>query len=200
MINDGSNNISHNDIEYIRREIPSIKYIDGDVNYGKGNAIRVGAKESDNDYLIFTDIDFPYTIESLKSIVNGLKMNSDVILGYRDNTYYDNVPMVRKMISVSFRGFLKYILRWQVTDTQCGLKGFNKKGKEVLLSTRINRYLFDAELIQKCQKKPGLVVTPVNVYLREGMVFSTLDLKILLKEVLNLLRILNPFFKKFNQE
>jgi len=193
VVNDGSDNISKEEVEYLKQEVPGIQYIDNTQNFGKGYAIRTGAQQSKNDYLIFTDIDFPYTFESLKSVVKALKNGTDVALGYRDETYYDNVPLIRKIISVTFRGFLRYILRWPVTDSQCGIKGFSEKGKEVLLSTEVNRYLFDVELIQRCKGQRSLVITAVNVYLREGIEFSTIKPIILLKEIINLLRIFSPF-------
>ena len=83
-----------------------------------------------------------------------------------------------------------------ITDTQCGLKGFNKTGKEKFLSTTINRYLFDFEFIYKVCKNKNLQIVPVEVQLKENVVFSKMRLKILAQESLNLISIL--FFKNKN--
>ncbi len=192
LVNDGSENITNTEISFLKKVISSFKFVNNEINTGKGHAIREGAAVAHNDYLIFTDIDFPYTMESFNNILQALKSNCDVALGYRNESYYDNVPFLRKLISQSFRKFLKYILQWPVTDTQCGIKGFSKEGKKMLLSTEVNRYLFDLELIQKAQIHKNLIVTPVNVYLREGVEFSSLGTRVLLKEIGNLLRILLP--------
>ena len=157
----------------------------------------------DNSELTFEErqkinYDHPNSIDFdlLLNHVTELKNGSDVVLGYRDQTYYDNLPRIRKVISLSFRGFMKYVLRWPISDTQCGLKGFSKKGKEVLTQTQINRYLFDVKLIQRCKQKQDIIITPVNVKLRDGVVFSSLKPTILLNELTNLIWIFLPFMRK----
>ncbi len=96
----------------------------------------------------------------------------------------------RKLLSKAFRFFVKRILKMPVTDTQCGLKAFNKRGKEKFLGTTINRYLFDFEFIYEACKDKSLTIQPVQVQLKENVIFSKMKLKIIFQETLNLIRIL----------
>ena len=149
-------------------------------------------KESTADYIVFTDIDFPYTFESTlglcKAVLSG---DADIVVGQRKARYYEKTPWQREFISKMLKVFNKYVLRIPVTDTQCGLKGFNKKGLEIFNTTSVNRYLFDLEfLILSGSRKHQLKIAPFEVELREDVTFSKLNTNILFTEGLNVMRIL----------
>jgi glycosyltransferase involved in cell wall biosynthesis len=193
IVNDGS------DSQRLLKQMEDLKLADIPVqfisyaaNRGKGYALRTGAATSRCGYIVYTDLDFPFTTESVVAVLNALVAgNADVVAGYRNQDYYlSKMSFFRKSLSRSFRFFLKQILRMPVSDTQCGLKGFNDKGKAVFLSTTIDRYLFDFEFIFQCSRKSSIVLTTVPVQLKENVVFSNMKLKILLQESLNLLKVL----------
>lgn len=139
--------------------------------------------------IIYTDIDFPYTHESFLKIYNALKNeNADVAIGIRGEGYYHYLPKARVRISKLFRWFIKKFLHIPTDDTQCGLKGFNQKGKEIFLQTTINRYLFDLEFIFLSARKK-LSIKTVEVELRPDIVLSKMNWKILTQEFGNFLKI-----------
>ena len=74
------------------------------------------------------------------------------------------------------------------TDTQAGLKGLSLLGKIALLDTKIDRYLFDLELVKICAKR-RLNITEVEATLKHDIDLPGVSLKILSKEVVNLVRI-----------
>ncbi|MES2680399.1 MAG: glycosyltransferase family 2 protein [Bacteroidota bacterium] len=197
LVNDGSGpNKIQDRVEQLRREGISLKYIVYAKNRGKGYALRQGVLVSESKFVIYTDVDFPFTNESVGGLVEKL-VNSgcDVVAGYRDENYYlKSMSAYRKFLSMAFRTFIKRILRLPVTDTQCGLKGFNAKGRKKFLETTINRYLFDFEFIYASVKDPAIHLETIPVKLKEGIVFSKMKLKILLQEIFNLVYVL--VFKK----
>lgn len=188
IVNDGSTQeVNENDIIYIQESIPSLKWISYQKNKGKGFALRKGVEESSSDFIILTDIDFPYTHQSLMSLVKVLiKKDSDVIAGERSNKYYEHTPYTRKIISKFLKSIVKDFLKIKVTDTQCGLKGMTKEMGSLFLSTNINRYLFDIEFLWLAGKKHKVVAIPVK--LKDNIVFSKMNLKILLIEGFNFIR------------
>jgi hypothetical protein len=125
-------------------------------------------------------------------VIDALTSGScDIAAGYRNKNYYDkSMSFYRKVLSKSFRFFIKNILGMAATDTQCGLKGFNSKGRETFLSTKINRYLFDFEFIYAGSKDKNITIKTVPVQLKDNVIFSKMKLKILLQELFNLLYIL----------
>jgi len=191
LINDGSiKNINETSLVLLKNQISKFDYIEYKENKGKGFALRKGVKASKANSIIFTDIDFPYELDSMLAVFNELQNKTDVVLGHRNSKYYSKTPLFRMLISKTFRYLLKVFLRLRATDTQCGLKGFNSKGKEEFLQTSIDRFLFDLEFVKRCSQRKDLVIKPVSVTLKENVVFSQMNFKILAAEFLNFLMIL----------
>ncbi|MCU0360304.1 MAG: glycosyltransferase [Bacteroidia bacterium] len=193
IVNDGSNNGElENALPLLKKANINFTLISYKDNKGKGYALRQGISASKSNCLLYTDIDFPFINESVAGMIALLLTNKyDVLAGSRNQAYYSNkMSFFRKLLSKAFRFFLKVVLRMQVTDTQCGIKAFNEKGKDEFLKTKINRYLFDFEFLYNCRKKSALKVKAVPVELKPNVVFRKMKLKILLQETLNLLKVI----------
>ena len=75
IINDGSKiNVTDSQKQEILSSIPITKWINLAQNGGKGAALRAGIIANTADFNIFTDIDFPYTDESLLNVCKQLTM------------------------------------------------------------------------------------------------------------------------------
>jgi glycosyltransferase involved in cell wall biosynthesis len=185
IVDDGSTDL----IEASKLDTSEILLIQLPYNQGKGAALRKGFEVADAPIILFTDIDFPYEIDSMVKVISSIENGADVSLGYREDDYYDRVPPFRKILSESFRFVLKTILRFPITDTQCGLKGMNQRGKAVFMQTKINRFLVDMEFIKRAVKAKSLRIEPVVVQLRDDVVFSKMGIRVILSELLNFLRI-----------
>lgn len=192
LVNDGSSaGVALEDIDRLRKAVPAFKYISYTQNRGKGYALREGTAAAENELQIFTDIDFPYEEDSLIKLYHELKEGkADIVAGIRDAEYYKGVPEGRKRISKFLRWLLRTFLNLEITDTQCGLKGFNAKGKALFLTTRINRFLFDMEYIFLASNNKGVSLKGCQVRLKPGIVFSKVQWGILAQEGLNFLSIL----------
>lgn len=196
IMNDGSTaNVSKERSSLFATE--GVVFIQRDVNYGKGFTLREGVQQALADKIIYTDIDFPYTHNSFLAVYNALKQ-ADVAIGVRSEAYYANMPKARVYISKTLRFFIRKFLSIPTDDTQCGLKGFNIKGKDVFLQTKINRYLFDLEFVF-LSARTQLSIAQVPVELKSGIVLSKMRGFILLGEGMNFLRILfSSFFSSSN--
>lgn len=195
LVNDGSTTeVTDAQIDKIKAAIPGTNYLEYPENKGKGHALRTGVQSSKSEFAIFTDVDFPYEIDSVVKVYRQLCDGTDIALGYREQDYYSTVPLFRKLLSQALRWVLRYLLKLSITDTQCGLKGFNKSGKQVFLTTTINRFLFDLEFVMLSSKDTTISTKPVLVKLREGVVFSKVNMKVLCVELLNLFAL--TFYKR----
>lgn len=192
LVNDGSTiGVSKKDIQLLTDRIPDFKYIYYDINKGKGHALREGLKKGNSKVTIYTDIDFPYTEESIIALIDLLIIdNSDIVLGIRDENYYSNVPPLRTFISKILKSLIKTFLNIPTTDTQCGLKGFKEKGKALFLKTEVNRYLFDLEFIYLAGNSNKVNIKLCKVKLKPGIVFSRMNWKVLFQESINFMKIL----------
>ncbi|MFM2306672.1 MAG: hypothetical protein RLZZ367_1341, partial [Bacteroidota bacterium] len=166
-----------------------IKVVSYAQNQGKGYALRQGINEADTDLVIYTDVDFPYTHDSFIKIYRALTDGkTDVAIGIRGDEYYTHLPKARVRISKLLRWFIKKFLRIPTDDTQCGLKGMNRAGKEVFMQTTINRYLFDLEFVFLSARKK-LAIKTVEVQLRPEVVLSRMNFTVLSQEFGNFLKI-----------
>ncbi len=187
LINDGSTKtIAPEEITTLKENLPNFNYFHYQENQGKGYALREGVKHTKHEFCIYTDIDFPYTEESFKNVFSALKDNkADIVVGIRDEEYYAKVPPARVKISKTLRFFAKKLLHLPVNDTQAGLKGFNRKGRQTFLKTTIDRYLFDLEFLFEANKVKGLRILGLKVALKPGIVFSKMNTRVLLNEGMN---------------
>lgn len=176
--------------ESFRLVHPHSQLIQYQENKGKGHALRTGLMAGQNPIAVYTDIDFPYEPLSVHNIARALTDGADVALGYRESDYYASVPWFRSLLSRAFRFVLKDLLRFPITDTQCGLKGMNSKGKEVFLATKIDRFLVDMEFVKRLSKSTQIAVQPVVVKLRDNIEFSAMGAGVLAREGLNFVRVL----------
>jgi glycosyltransferase involved in cell wall biosynthesis len=189
LVNDGSTlGFDRGDVVKLQSAYSDIQFVDNQTNRGKGAALRSGVAITHAPYILMTDIDFPYTTQSMHTVVESLIQSGGIVSGHREENYYEKVPFFRQILSKSLRIMLKYVMRLPVTDSQCGLKGMDISGKALFLETTIDRYLFDLEFLQKANKK--VPVRPVSVQLREGVVFTQMGLGILRTEFGNFLKLL----------
>ena len=193
VVNDGSKSgIRTADIHLLSEKIAGFTYIDSPVNQGKGGALRDAVRLTTGKWVIYTDADYPYLIENAVEMFRLLSSDAaDVVVGVRDEQYYDQLPIGRKIFSLSLK-VMNYLFfpQLKVKDTQSGLKGFNQKGKEVFLKTRISAFLFDMEFLVLASKNPTIRIHWIYVQAREGIVFSTMRAKTIMTELVNFASIL----------
>jgi glycosyltransferase involved in cell wall biosynthesis len=189
IVNDGSTKLDEEIIERLQAAIPELQWIAYRENQGKGYALRQGVSDAGGDFILYTDIDWPYTEESMIRLIRRLMEGAEVVIGIRDEAYYKHLPSARRLISKWLRTFNAWFLRLRANDTQAGLKGFRKHIIPIFLSTTINRYLFDLEFIYLLSKQKKLKMESLPIQLREGITFSRMNKRILLQEGWNFLKI-----------
>jgi glycosyltransferase involved in cell wall biosynthesis len=187
MVNDGSTTHVEEGMNYLEANIENLRMISYSPNRGKGYAIRRGIACADGEYIVYTDIDFPYTNKSILKVINGLA-ESDVTIGTRGSSYYNNIPAHRALISKLLKFLIKTSLRIPTNDTQGGLKGMRQQVKNVFLQTEINRYLFDLEFICLATRNK-LKIGLIPVELNENTVVRKMNLKVVSKEMVNFFKV-----------
>lgn len=190
LINDGSSNDISAGVSFLQEKIgKEFNYLSYPKNRGKGGALKFGAVHCLTSSIMFTDIDFPYSIDSMKDIWLTSNKQAGIITGYREKEYYSDVSNWRTFLSKGLRMLNKTILSLPVNDTQCGLKAFDNEVKEILLQCETDRFLIDLELLLAVNKR-SISITPVAVKLREDIDFTKFNSSVLLKEAFNFIKIL----------
>jgi glycosyltransferase involved in cell wall biosynthesis len=192
VVNDGSREgIGPEDAGRLKDLVDDLQWIAYPANRGKGYALRTGVLQSRADVIMYTDIDFPYSAGSMAACLNTvLNGEADLALAVRNTSYYAQLPAFRRFISKLLRLANHVLLRMRTSDTQGGLKVFNHRGKDIFLSTTIDRYLFDLEFIYLASKQEDIKIQPIEADLREGVEFTSVRMGILLREGWNFVRLL----------
>lgn len=172
-------------VSFLKDEVKDVKIVDHAVNMGKGFALRSAVKQCAGDWVIYIDYDFPYTFESISKVVAALRDGADVVIAARADSYQKNLPFVRKMLSYASHAVNRFVFRLPFKDTQGGMKGFNRRGRELFLQTTINTFLFDTQFIYKAVKS-GADVRVVDAEIKNGLKVSVMGLKVLFKELRNI--------------
>lgn len=189
LINDGSTSDFSQGVSYLKSKLGhQFSYVSYEKNKGKGYALKFGAKSCDSSGYMFTDIDFPYSTESMQKVWQTLVKSEGIVIGHRETAYYADLSPMRTVLSKGLRWLNKLILNLPVNDTQCGLKAFDRQVKNILLECQTDRFLIDLELLLAVNKK-SIQIQPISVALRQDIDFTKFNSTVLLKEVFNFVKL-----------
>jgi dolichyl-phosphate beta-glucosyltransferase len=149
FINDGSTDKTREIVESL--SIPFLRTILLESNQGKGSAVRTGMLQARGGYRFFTDADLPY---DLNAFVDAIRLfhstRSDGVVGARDlpeSSDQSSQTVFRKLTSRGFSALVRFMLKVDTKDTQCGFKGFTAEAAEKIFSrSSLKGYAFDVEL------------------------------------------------------
>lgn len=198
VVNDGSvSRFAPREVAYLEASIPHVEAICYEQNRGKGFALRTGVARTKTDYCIYSDNDFPFGLGAIRQMYDTLRQGADIVTGCRTSgNYFRHLPLKRKVASRGLAFVNKYILRLPVTDTQAGIKAFNKTGRAIFLQTTTDRFLFDMEFILLASRITDIRIQEILVNITADVKMSDFSRKIMKQEFRNLLRII---LKKKNE-
>ncbi len=175
---------------FLSRRCPHFRFISYTQNMGKGYAVRKGVEAAQAPFIIYTDIDFPYTVADICAVYQRLLSgNTELVMGVRESTYGQQLSLLRRLASNGCNYLNKTLLNLPFKDVQSGLKGINLIGRELLLKTTINRFLFDTEFIWLASSYSNIRIEALTVKLRDDVSFTSMSSAVYLKEASNFCRI-----------
>ncbi len=198
IVNDGTKGtIITSAMTELQQHFPGLLFIENEINRGKGHALRKAIETVTAHAYLLTDVDFPYSPESMQEVYQQVNnMQTDIAAGSRNEVYYATIGKGRRLLSKLLRFGIRSLFSISIDDTQCGLKGFSQKAKPVFLSCVTNRYLYDLEFIVRAHKIKQLVIKAVPVELRSGIELRKMALRIVLQELKSFLTILKIRYSK----
>lgn len=189
VVNDGSDrNFGEKEHVALLQEISDIEIVDIP-HAGKGAAVRAGIARSKAPYAIYTDIDIPYTLETMCEVIDRMLAGSDVVIAVRNKSYHCKLSPLRKLLSWGSKILNRIFLNTCHTDTQGGLKGISLRAGQITLRTRINDYLFDTEFIVLASRDKNIQIDEIESTLRDGIVMSKMSTRVMLRELKNFIHI-----------
>jgi len=127
-------------------------------NRGKGAAVRRGMLGARGRYVMFTDADVPFELDTIKTALHYLDFKEfHFVAGdrtLRDSVYFARLPRSRRIASAICSFIVGRFITTGWFDTQCGLKGFQASvAKDLFGVARVDRFAFDVELFYVALKR-----------------------------------------------
>ena len=151
---DGSTDKTFEIAARLARKNPRIKVFHSDKRRGKGGAIKFAFKKSRGNILIFSDADLFNFVSSFPVFVKKLEGDCDVCIGSRYLPSSKSHRSVQRFfLSKSYNFLIKLLFNTNISDFQCGIKGFKKKTLPTILATKNNGFFWDTEILLMAEKK-----------------------------------------------
>ena len=157
VVNDGSNDNSHNLLEKLKKNSYKFRYklINLKKNFGKGYAVRKGAKESSGKYILLQDADLELDIKDSREIYEIISKDKAIhcIFGSRylsgklkKHSYFIN-QFIGKLNTFIFN----LLFGQSLSDIHCGLKIFHRNVYEKI-NLSVNDFGLEIDLASQIIK------------------------------------------------
>lgn len=158
IVDDGSSDKTQAIARELAAQNPKVKVIHHEVNQGYGAAVRSGLKNSQYDYVCFTDGDGQFDLEELKKLTD-LMADNDMVIGYRRQR---KDPFYRSFNACLYGFLIRLLFDLKVKDLNCAFKVFRKRVIDDL-EIESKAALVNAEILIKARKKGYTKIKEVPV-------------------------------------
>jgi len=146
-------------------EIDRVRYVYIE-RKGVGAALKTAWSTSSFDILCYTDVDFPFPLESLNSLCAAISDGYDIAIGsrYVKGGIY-KVNLGRKILSRLYSHWLKMLFSCKFSD-HCGTKAIKKKVfLDLLPMLTCDDWFFGTELLVRAEKRGySIKELPIQAY------------------------------------
>ncbi|MDY3928631.1 MAG: glycosyltransferase [Clostridia bacterium] len=174
-VDDGStDNTAAKLSKYVCDDVGLISY---EKNKGKGGAVREGVMAAKGDKIIFTDSDLAYGLKHLKDFSDKLEEN-EIVIGTRrcDDNINESYGVKRNISSRIFSLLVQMILGLNISDTQCGFKGYRREtARKLFDNLEIYGFGFDLEILAKA-KKEKIFISQIPVIMENNSASSNVKI------------------------
>ena len=134
-------------VRYAKRN-GHVKVVSYAKNVGKGYAIKTGFMQTNGNIVVFADSDMEIDLVMISKYLEALEHGDIVIASKRHSDSRVEVPLSRKILSISFNGLVRLLTGVPFNDTQSGLKAMKKNAfVDIFPRLAVKRYAFDVELL-----------------------------------------------------
>ncbi|MEK7121857.1 MAG: glycosyltransferase family 2 protein [Patescibacteria group bacterium] len=123
-IDDGSNNMSKDALDSMKRLVPNLRIIHHNKNTGYGGALRSGFRRSRGKLIFYTDGDAQYDVRELSKLFAVYKPGIGLVNGYK-KVRHD--PWYRTVLGGIYHHTVKIMFGLKIRDTDCDFRLIEKR-------------------------------------------------------------------------
>jgi dolichyl-phosphate beta-glucosyltransferase len=129
---------------------------------GKGRDVKAGMSASHGELIVFTDADLATPVHHLIDAFSLLESRGGMVIGVRVLSKIHN-SLVRRASSILSNLLVRSVIGWDISDSQCGFKGFTKEVSELIVDkSEVTNWGFDFEFI-KIAKENGITISKLLI-------------------------------------
>lgn len=155
IIDDGSKDDTYEQASLMTQLHSSIKVYRYEQNQGKGYALKYGFQFTQGDLVLFIDADSDLPPSQIPRFLEYMTNNhADIVIGSKKHPLSNvKYPFTRRFFSTGYRLIVKIMFDLNVTETQIGIKLFQREVLEkVFPKILVKRYAFDLELLTNANR------------------------------------------------
>lgn len=156
VVEDGSQDATPQRLRALAAKYPQLRPLFNDRNRGKGYSITRGILAACGEFVLYTDADLVYPIESVDRFLTALAGGADIAIGsrvhaesiYSMHARYFRYVYQRHLVGRAYIRVVHQILGLAVSDTQCGFKLLRREAAhEIFSRLRLTSFAFDVEAL-----------------------------------------------------
>jgi glycosyltransferase involved in cell wall biosynthesis len=167
LVDDGSNDRSHEIMEELSRENPVIRVLRHSRNCGYGAAIKTGIRKARSPLIAITDADGTYPDGRLPELV-ALAADADMVVGARtgDDVEY---PMLRRIPKWFMVRYASWIVGQRIPDLNSGMRVFRRDAAVRLMRILPDTFSFTTTItVAMMRNRDDVRFVPIGYSARIG--------------------------------
>jgi dolichol-phosphate mannosyltransferase len=127
VVNDGSTDKTADEVINLARDIPQIRLINSNRNYGHSEALAIGMKQSRGKLVLTMDSDMQHPPKLIQKMLQTIrnKPEIDVVQGLRESR--DSDPFLKKFAAKSFYSLMSSLTNLQIIPNASDFRLMNSK-------------------------------------------------------------------------
>ncbi|MHB1663660.1 MAG: glycosyltransferase [bacterium] len=181
LIDDGSADNTKDMALKAAAEHSEIQLVSNIHNAGKGYALKNGFEHSIGDIIVFLDSDLEINPFQVGKLLKSMRdNNADIVIGskrHKNSNVKYTFP--RKVLSFGYYLMIKFLFNLNVTDTQAGIKIFQRKVLEMIFPKVLcKKYAFDVEILAiAVQNGFNIAEEPIDVVFSRNTILGRIKIK-----------------------
>jgi len=151
IINDGSKDNTAKVCSGLQSAVYNLKFIDNEINQGKGAVVKQGMLVARGKYRIYLDADGAISIDQIDKFWPYIKEKYDIVIGsikLPGAVVEEEYSAYRKILGELSKYLIRVLTIWEIHDTQRAFKLFKADVAEKIFSKQtITRWGFDIEIL-----------------------------------------------------
>jgi len=136
----------------------NFRVLGGEVQRGKGFAVRTGMLAATGDFVFFMDADLSVPLDEITAFLRYFEKHPEiaVLAGNRQHAGSEIIQRqswLRQKMGQSFNRIVRRLAGLRLLDTQCGFKAFRREAAhEIFKRQQLDGFAFDVEVLLLAQR------------------------------------------------